>query len=134
MNELVVFDTNVFVSYLLPPAGRLGAMKLAVKRVFDDKAIPVFSDEIMREYVDVLGRPKFHFPRDVVYTLLSLVRYKGVCIEPLTTHVHFTDASDKPFYDTAVTAGCWLVTGNKRHYPNESFIMSPREYIDLVGL
>ena len=112
MNELVVFDTNVFVSYLLPPVGRLKAVKLAVKRVFDDKAIPVFSDAIMHEYTDVLGRPKFHFPHDKVYALLSLVQYKGVCIDPLSTNVHFTDASDKCFYEAARAAGAWLVTAS----------------------
>ena len=133
MNELVVFDTNVFVSYLLPPVGRLTAVKLAIKRVFNDKAIPVFSDEIIHEYADVLGRSKFHFPHDKVYALLSLVQYKGVCIDPLSTNVHFTDITDKPFYDAAVSSDAWLVTGNKRHYPQEDFIVSPREYLERTG-
>ena len=133
MNELVVFDTNVFVSYLLPPVGRLTAVKLVVKRVFDDKAIPVFSNEIMREYVNVLGRPKFHFPHDEVYELLGLVRYKGVCIDPLSTASHFSDASDKCFYDAALTVGAWLVTGNVRHFPNADFIVSPREYLERTS-
>ena len=132
MNTLAVFDTNIFVSHFLTPS-RAGAVNAAVSGITNGNVTPVYSDEIMTEYREVLGRQKFHFRQDEVLSFLKLIRDKGLCVNPTPTTVHFTDASDKPFYDAAVAAGAWLVTGNKRNYPDEDFVVSPREYIDLVG-
>ena len=57
----------------------------------------------------------------------------GLYVMPHPTPVHFVDESDKPFYDAVVAAGAWLVTGNKKHYPQEEFIVSPREYLERTG-
>ena len=55
-------------------------------------------------------------------------------MSPAPTSVPFTDTSDKPFYDAAVAASAdWLITGNKRHFPAESFIVSPREWLERTG-
>ena len=62
MSELVVYDTNIFVSYLLP-SKHISAVKLAVDRLFDGCSIPVFSDEIIAEYDKVLHYAKFNFFR-----------------------------------------------------------------------
>ena len=132
MSCLVVFDTNVLVSYLLPIT-KITAVKIAVRQIENGGATPVFSSEIMTEYEAVLNRDKFHFPKDEVRTLLDLVLKNGLYVVPRPTTVPFTDPSDKPFYEAALSSGAWLVTGNKRHYPDEPFLVSPREYIDLVG-
>ena len=133
MSNLAVFDTNVFVSYFWS-SNETSAVKLAVSQILENKVIVVFSDEMMTEYREVLGRKKFHFQEDVVFSFLELIIQIGKHVFPVPTSVPFTDMSDKSFYEAAVSSGAWLVTGNKRHYPSESFIVSPREYIDLVGL
>ena len=133
MSELVVFDTNVFVSYLLIKTNKTTPIALAVDTIFDGRAIPVYTDPIIAEYDRVMHYAKFNFTYEKIYGLLSLVRTKGVCVEPISTDVHFIDITDKPFYDAALSAGAWLVTGNKRHYPQESFIVSPREYLERTG-
>lgn len=123
MSELVVFDTNVFVSYLLP-SKKMSAVKLVVNKIGDETAILVFSDAIMAEYEDVLNRAKFCFPHDEVRALLDLVRRNGRCVIPIATSALFVDESDKCFYDAALTAGAhWLITGNKRrlHKANAVF-------------
>ena len=130
MNELVVFDTNVFVSYLLPPKERLTAVKIVVNKILDGTAVPVYSDATMAEYVAVLGRTKFHFSHEEVFELLSLIRDKGIYVEPIPLLLPFSDTSDKCFYDAAQAAISWLVTGNKKHFPNEPFIVSPYEYLE----
>jgi hypothetical protein len=38
------------------------------------------------------------------------------------------DEDDRAFFDTATAAKGVLVTGNKRHYPNEEGVMSLTEY------
>jgi len=42
------------------------------------------------------------------------------------------DESDRTFYDTAKTCGAVLVTGNMRHYPSESFIMTPAKFWGML--
>ena len=133
MSNLAVFDTNVFVSYFFAPF-KIGSITTAVTMIFEDKVIPVYSQKIMAEYEDVLYRAKFGFPHDDVHSFLDLIRDTGRFVSPIPTHVPFIDPSDKPFYDAAVSSGAWLVTGNKKHYPDEPFIVSPREYIERAGL
>ena len=136
MSNLAVFDTNVFVSYFWNfwKSSKISAVKIAVRRILDNEVILVYSNAIIAEYRDVLGRAKFDFPQDEVVSFLHSITNNGLCVSPAPTPVHFTDPSDKPFYDAAVSSGAWLVTGNKRHYPDESFIVSPREYIERAGL
>ena len=133
MAELVVFDTNVFVSYFWT-SNETSAVKIVVRKITQNKVIPVFSDEIMREYIDVLTCTKFGFAQHKICSFLKLIRCNGLCVNPAPTSVPFTDTSDRPFYDAAVAACAWLVTGNTRHYPDEPFIASPREWLERMGL
>ena len=133
MKYLVVFDTNVFVSHFLTPT-KTTAVNVIIARVLEQKVIPVYSDATMSEYQEVLGRRKFHFRQDAIFSFLKLIHDTGHYVIPRPTPVYFTDYSDKPFYEAAVSSGAWLVTGNKRHYPDESFIVSPREYIERAGM
>lgn len=128
MSHLVVFDTNVLVSYLLPTK-KLTAVKQAIGTMVDKIAVPIYSDDIMEEYEDVLYRPKFSFSHMAVQKVLGFIRCNGFHINPVSVPVQFTDASDRCFYDAALSSGAWLVTGNKRHFPNEPFIVTPAEYL-----
>ena len=133
MNNLVVFDTNVFVSYLLP-SKKISAVKTVVGRILTGSAIPVYSNEIMSEYEGVLNRTKFGFSSTKVHALLDSVFEKGFHVTPIETQVPFIDITDKCFYDAARAAGdCWLITGNKRHFPVEPFIVTAAEYLQLTG-
>ena len=133
MRELVVYDTNTFVSYLLS-SKKTSAVCIAVASIFDETAVPVFSDETMAEYVRVLNYEKFDFLPEQINDLLDFVRSNGLYVVPHPTTVPFVDTTDKPFYDAAVAAGAWLVTGNKKHFPSADFIVSPREWLERTGL
>jgi predicted nucleic acid-binding protein len=41
------------------------------------------------------------------------------------------DEDDRVFYDAAKTADAYLITGNSKHYPKESFILTPSEFLKL---
>jgi L-fucose mutarotase/ribose pyranase (RbsD/FucU family) len=43
--------------------------------------------------------------------------------------VTFADEDDHVFYDTARKAHAIRVTGNKKHYPDEKWIVSPADFI-----
>ena len=96
MSNLAVFDTNVFVSYFWS-SNETSAVKVAVRQILENKVIVVFSDEMMAEYREVLGRKKFHFQEDVVFYFLELIIQIGKHVFPAPTSVPFIDPSDKPF-------------------------------------
>ena len=133
MKELIVYDTNIFVSYFLT-LHKPNTIKTVVERILTKEVIPVLSDEIMAEYEDVLYRAKFAFPIVDVRTFLQSVADNGRRVIPIAIHVPFTDESDKCFYDAAVSAPAdWLITGNRKHFPSDSFIVTAAQYLERTG-
>ena len=49
---------------------------------FNGEMIPVYSDEIMREYREVLVRKKFKFDRDIINYILTAVERYDVMVKP----------------------------------------------------
>ena len=124
----VVLDTNVIVSAFLTPAGKPASVLQSVLR--HDLEI-CFDAAILSEYEEVLKRPKFagsvHQPSiERFIELLGGIGIKTTCIP---SNFHLLDEKDRKFYDVAVAAGAFLITGNKRHFPNESFIFEPAEFL-----
>ena len=71
----IVFDTNVVVSAMLSPSGTAAdAIRLAINRHVQFCA----SEVILKEYEEVLRRPKFRRPPAVVSALLKAVRTAGL--------------------------------------------------------
>lgn len=133
MSDIVVVDTNIFVSYFLPP-NKMTAIKAVVSQILCKEAVPVYSTAIMTEYVKVLNRAKFNFPNDTISHFLKLICDNGLYVDSLPTSIPFIDLTDKCFYDAALTAHAdWLITGNKRHFPVEPFIVAPAEYLQRTG-
>ena len=64
-----VLDTNVLVSGLLSHAGPPGKLIDAIETGL---LVPVFSEPILFEYLEVLLRPKFRFETDSITVLMEL--------------------------------------------------------------
>jgi predicted nucleic acid-binding protein len=46
--------------------------------------------------------------------------------------IKFTDEDDKIFYDVYKSSDAeYIITGNKKHFPQKNNIIIPREYIEL---
>ena len=129
-----VIDTNVLVSALLSNHADAATVQL-VGRLISGEIVPVYSNEIMREYREVLGRKKFKFEQNMVnYILLAVERY-GVMIEPSATGVVLPDMKDLPFYEVVMEKredGAYLVTGNLKHFPAQPFIVTAREMLNIL--
>jgi len=127
-----VIDTNVFVSAFWTDNPASPPM-LIYRALLSRKFIPVYSEEIMREYTEVLHRDKFGFPSDRVDEVISLLHELGREIVPAEPGTEtFPDPDDRVFYCTALAAqddGAVLVTGNKRHFPSAGFILTPAEFV-----
>lgn len=45
-----------------------------------------------------------------------------------------TDASDAVFYEVALSKeGSYLVTGNKRHFPQAPIVVTPAEMLEILA-
>ena len=129
-----VIDTNVLVSALITNYTDAATVQL-VGRLISGEIVPVYSDEIMREYRDVLGRKKFKFDKDMINYILVAVEKYGVMIEPSATGVILPDMKDLPFYEVVMDKredGAYLVTGNLKHFPAQPFIVTAREMLNIL--
>ena len=127
-----VIDTNVLISALLSSKENAATVQL-LQKVILGEIVPVYSEKILSEYQEVLQRQKFKFPAEDQIYLLSAIKKYGKHINPVPSDVVLPDKKDLPFYEAAVTSeGQYLVTGNKKHFPNASFILTPREMLSIM--
>lgn len=90
-----------------------------------------YSAEVLSEYIEVLRRPRFGFNEDDVSSQIGLIKSNGLSITPpYLEGVSFVDDDDRPFYELGKYCACPIVTCNKRHFPKDELVMSPKEFID----
>jgi uncharacterized protein len=130
----IVLDTNVIVS-----AGiKLNSIpyRLVMEWVLEDRVRVATCPAIVREYRDVLWRPKFTrfgFPPDWLEDLMEWSLYLP---DPQPWRHTLPDPTDAPFLALAKAAGAWLVTGNLKHFPEDArggvTVVSPAEYLERI--
>ena len=131
-----VIDTNVLVSGLLSPAGNEALIILAVHQGLVQ---PCMSAEIIAEYAEVLARPKFAFPPDEIAAVIAMFREKGDLVVPRGSVPTLPDPDDVKFLHCAAAAQAeYLVTGNKRHFPQPACgsvrVVSAGELLGRIAL
>lgn len=129
-----VIDTNVLVSALLSSNPEAATVQLAA-RMLGGEIIPVYSDEIVQEYQEVLGRKKFGFDPVLIDNLLNAVKKYGISVYPHSTGTVLPDMKDLPFYEVVMEKRddeAYLVTGNLKHFPIEPFIITARQMLDIL--
>ena len=129
MNRRVVLDTNILVSALLSPDGNAAAI---LGMVADGQLQAIYCPRILDEYTLVLTRRRFAFPHARVEKALDIFRVYGISIHPIASDCSMPDESDRIFYDTALTASAMLITGNRKHYPANSCIITPADFIHAI--
>ena len=134
MTFCVVIDTNDLVSALL--SSHEGSATVQVmNRIFAGDIIPVFSKYILAEYGEVLCRKKFHFSEETVCTLLNTITSIGELVVPSPSGEILPDKKDLPFYEVVLEKkedNAYLITGNKKHFPVKSFIVTAREFLTVL--
>ena len=134
MKYYAVIDTNVIVSALLKWNSVPG---VALQAVFNGFVVPVYNDEILNEYRNVLNRPKFGFSSELISETISQIESLGVMENALETVAEaMPDPKDIVFYSIALshgkTAETHLVTGNVKHFPANPIVVTPRQMLDIL--
>jgi len=125
----ILIDTNVLVSALMNFNANPGKI---LSLILNMKVKIVYDNRILFEYIDVISREKFGFDEEIISGLINFIKGEGVFVNANPLNINFTDESDKKFYELFKTANVdYLITGNKKHFPKEKGIISPREFLDL---
>jgi len=125
----VVLDSNVLVSALWSGQGK---PYLILEMFFKGEIALYYSSEVIEEYKDVLSRDKLGFSAEKVTGLLSEIVANGIFVDAPKSNIPFADEDDRTYYDTARANGAVVVTGNKRHFPNEPCVLTPAEFLDSL--
>lgn len=134
MTYYAVIDTNVLISALLSKNSDAATVKV-LRAIFNGRIVPLYHNEILAEYDEVLHREKFHFQEKSIQMVLTAVKDFGVEVFPQPTGEIFVDMDDLIFYEVVMekrSDNAYLVTGNQKHYPIRDFIVTPAEMIKIL--
>ena len=134
MKCCAVIDTNVLLSALLSKREDAATVQV-IRAMLAGRFTPLYHQEILDEYDDVLHRSKFHLTEDVIQTVISAVKQFGIEVFPRPTGEIFVDRDDLIFYEVAMEKrddDAYLVTGNQKHYPIRDFIVTPAEMLEIL--
>ncbi len=133
MKYYAVVDTNVLISAMLKNSSIPGQV---IAEALNGDIIPVLNNEIIAEYEDVLNRPKFRFDKQAVKVLLDELKRRAVYSDYGLIDDEIPDVKDVVFYAVLMEKrkeeDAYLVTGNIKHFPMRTYIVTPREMLDII--
>lgn len=133
--KYVVIDTNVLVSALITRNENSPTVQI-LRFLANGNIVPVYSDEIVKEYNEVLRRDKFKLPEIIIINLLKDIMDNGLKVTELTeVNEVIPDPKDVVFYAVTLSAqdkDAFLVTGNGKHFPEKPFIVTPTELCKIL--
>ena len=135
MKCCAVVDTNVLVAALLSKRDDSATVRV-IRAMISGEFIPLYHEDILAEYEDVLHRKKkYDLSESAIQTVLNAIRRFGIAVFPKPTGEIFIDEDDIIFYEVAMEKrddNAYLVTGNMKHYPVRDFIVTPSEMIAIL--
>ena len=128
----LILDTNVLVSSLI----QSNYLYLIVKNCVEGNAVICLSNQVLKEYIEVLGRPKFAKFNDFMIsadTLIAQINDIAEFYEPKTTLRIIRDEADNRFLELAESSHAdFIITGNTNDFTmqvyKETLIVTPKEY------
>ena len=131
----VVLDTNIVVSAHLRSEG---LQRFSLDLALDRRLELYYSEPILAEYEEVLGRARFRIAPAKIAESMLLIRTAGKRVLPKRRVQAASDPDDNIFLECAEEARAqYLVTGNKRHFPENwrtTRIVNARELLtEILG-
>ena len=127
-----VIDTNVIVSAYITKNLEAATSKVW-EAVLQCKLTPIYNDEILSEYSEVLHREKFGIPEHLIKWALDTIVTNGVRGERILSDEFFPDPKDVVFYEVAMSKeDAYLVTGNTKHFPKKPIVVTPAEMLEIL--
>ena len=134
MKLYAVYDTNVLISSLLTKHRDSATAKI-VDAVAEQRIIPLYNQEILEEYEEVLHRKKFGFSESKIQKLLSFIKKLGIEVTASPTGEILPDMDDLVFYEVVMEKrndDAYLITGNIKHFPERKYIVTPAQMMSIL--
>ena len=104
---------------------------------FSGTIVPVFNEQIIKEYREVLSRPKFHFTEEIVSTVVDEIERLGLFVDAEELDIEMPDPKDRVFYEVVMeerkSDDAYLVAGNLKHFPEKPFVVTPRQMLEIIA-
>ena len=125
-----VVDVNILVRALIKPDGTVGPVLF---RLRDGAFTLLYSEAILEELLDVLGRPriraKYGLAEDDIETVLLLILLRGEPVEPRRRITSCRDPLDNKFLEVAVAGKADVIVSGDQ----DLLILSPFAGIPVVA-
>lgn len=126
----VVLDTNIVVSAVLT---RTGLESQILRLALNGELKLYVSPPILREYAEVLARPKFRFTKSVQRQIVEEIKRAALVLQPMPHLLVCSDPEDNMFLECSEAARAdYLVSGNLRHFPpawKSTRVVSSRQFL-----
>jgi len=133
MKYYAVIDTNVLVSAMIKWNSVPGNV---VELAFSGTIIPLLNEQIVKEYREVLGRPKFHLTDEIINSVVDEIERLGIYVDADELDLVLPDPKDRVFYEVVMeerkSEDAYLVTGNIKHFPIKPYVVTPRQMMDII--
>jgi len=130
----VVLDTGVIISALV---NKKGSAAKILSLIFDGDIIKLYDNRLLFEYKEVLSSKDFGFNFDIINDIMHFIRHEGMFNEAPFNDMDYPamkthDEADKKFYEVYKAGEAdYLITGNRKHFPDEPSIIIPGEFIKI---
>ena len=129
-----VIDTNVIVSARITKNSSSATVKV-LNNMFNGIIKPIFNDEIIAEYADVLHRPKFRMRDEEINLIINYIKKYGIHSDRVPYEGNMPDEKDRPFYEVSLSVeNSFLVTGNLKHFPVKPKVVTPSQIIEIIEI
>lgn len=125
MKYYVVIDTNVLVSAVLKSHSVPGSI---VELAFDGPIIPILNEAIEKEYREVLSRPKFHLPEDLIEGIMSTFHKRAIYVDAEHLDIKLPDPKDLVFYEVVMEerkGRCLSCNRKYQAFPKQTLYRNP---------
>ena len=127
-----VIDTNVFVSALITHNSNASTARV-LENLLLHRIIPLYNDDIIKEYDEVLHRAKFKLSEEQISTVIEHVKENGIDSSRFPYAGEMPDEDDRVFYEVCLSKeDSFLVTGNLKHFPKEPQVITAAEMMEIL--
>lgn len=127
-----VIDTNIFVSALISHNPDASTVKI-LESMLINRFTPLYNEEIIAEYENVLHRNKFKLTEDQIRTVIDYVKQNGIDSDRFPYDGDMPDEDDRVFYEVALSEeDSFLVTGNLKHFPHTPKVVTAAQMMEIL--
>ncbi|HEX5715700.1 MAG TPA: putative toxin-antitoxin system toxin component, PIN family [Thermoanaerobaculia bacterium] len=124
-----IIDTNILVRASIRPQGTVGPV---LSELRDGKYLLFYSDTLLKELIDVLGRPrlrtKYQIGEERIRALLDLILLRGELVVPTRKIDACRDSDDNAVLEAAVAAKADIIVSGDE----DLLVLNPFEGIPIV--